>query len=214
MNRKELKKAFDEKLITEDVYKQQLFELATSKSERKNRRHYDSVSEEEFYKMLELITSKKVSIAFCLAYGAGLRIDEIIKLQKDDIRTQQRQIKIIQSKGNKDRTTVLPKAFKKDWLQYIPLGITTRAIQKTFERVSIASKINKVLFTYNNKNGKQIKRYRLHFHCLRHSFATNLLNAGVPIHQVQLMLGHENLATTSFYTKANPTETIQNLRSE
>jgi len=211
MNRQELQKAFDEKLIDEATYKQKLFELATKKKEKKHRRHYDSVTETEFLKIISKIKSKKVLIAHYLAYGSGLRLEEILNLQNDDVDLDRKIITIRQGKGDKDRKTNSPKGFKRDWKALIPLKITKMAVQKAFLKASLKAEINRVLYVAKTKAGKSINRYRLHFHCLRHSYATRALENGVPINQVQILLGHANVATTSFYVKANPMDAINSI---
>ena len=84
-------------------------------------------------------------------------------------------------------------------------------IQKSFLRASIKSKVNKVIYQFKDKNGRTKNKYRLHFHCLRHSFATRALEKGVPINQVQMLLGHSNVSTTNEYVRANPVEAIQSI---
>ena len=56
---------------------------------------------------------------------------------------------------------------------------------------------------------KLFNRKDLHFHNLRHSFATNLLNKGVPITDVQFWLGHSRLSTTSIYLKVSPDQALK-----
>jgi integrase len=47
-------------------------------------------------------------------------------------------------------------------------------------------------------------RFTLRFHDLRHEFGSQLLEAGAPLHDVQMTLGHENIKTTSTYLNATP----------
>lgn len=172
-------------------------------------REYESVTEEEFKKLISKIKSPKVLISFLLAYGSGLRIQEILNLQQDDFKNNL--IIIRQGKGGKDRKTNIPRGFKKQWITLFPLKISKVAIQKAFMKKSLEVKINRVLYEYKTKSGMIKKKYRLHFHCLRHSFATRSLEKGIPINQIQLLLGHSNVSTTSHYIKANPIDAIKNI---
>ena len=209
MKRKELQKAYKEGLINDDAYKNELFKLETASKVKKKHRIYDSVREEEFMELIKHVKSKRILIAFYLAYGSGLRISEVLHLEPDEISNNTLMVR--QGKGGKDRRVNVPKGFKKDWIKLLPLKITKMAIQKAFLKASFKANINKVLETYITKSGKTRKKYRLTFHCLRHSYGTRALEKGVPINQVQLLLGHANVSTTSRYIKANPVEAIQSI---
>lgn len=211
LSKKELKKSFAEGLITQQQYKDELFKLETTDKPKQARRNYEALTEEEFNSLIKKIRSKKVLIALYLAYCSGLRINEILSLKQDEIKITERKIIVRQGKGGRDRVTLLPKGFKKAWINIFPLQITKYAIQKSFHKASMDLGINREIYKYKTKKGKERSKYRLHFHCLRHSFATNLLEAGVPINQVQLLMGHANISTTNDYVKANPTKAIQNV---
>jgi integrase len=209
--KKELNRAYNNKLIDEDKYKEELFKLETTERKKDTKRHYDAVTEEEFENIMKEIKSKRVLIACYLAYGSGLRIAEILKLEKDDIKLQQHKIFVRQGKGRKDRPASTPKGFKTDWLSLFPLKITKMGIEKAFNTASLKAKVNKIIYTFKTKDGKERNKYRIHFHCLRHSFATRAIEKGVPINQVQLLLGHANISTTNEYIRANPTDAIQSI---
>lgn len=53
----------------------------------------------------------------------------------------------------------------------------------------------------------------LHPHMLRHTYAVSLLRAGVPLVDIQLALGHTDLATTAIYLRVEPTEAGQRIRA-
>ena len=163
-------------------------------------RLYEHVTEEELEKITKEIHSKKVLVAIYLAYHSGLRISEILNLDPEDIHLNIRQIFIRQGKGKKDRITLLPKRFKQEWKSLFPLKnfITKMGIQKSFKEASIRAKVNREIFSYETKSGKR-KKYRLHFHSLRHSFAVNLLKKGVPLNAVKILMGHSYISTTEKY---------------
>ena len=225
MDKITLKKSFQEGLIDEETFKNELFKLETvEKPKRKPKRIYEALNEEDFGKLLKVTKKNEHRLAFILAYGAGLRISEITggirgdgtimkKLMPEDIHQKEHKIFIRQAKGRKDRITYSPKWLKQSDLKYFPIKIGKRAIQGAFLRNSIKAGINWEIDKYI-RGGKEVPIYRYHFHCLRSSFVTRLLNEGVPVHHVKLLVGHESLSTTSGYAKSNPVDAIESILSK
>jgi len=145
-----------------------------------------------------------------LAYGAGLRVSEIINLKVEDLQLGELTIHLKNAKGKRDRITVMPEKLKndiknliasKDTDDYVFASerggkLSERTAQKVFENSLAKSKIKK----------------KATFHSLRHSFATHLLENGVNVRFVQELLGHQNIRTTQLYTKVtNPR--LKNIKS-
>ena len=63
---------------------------------------------EEIKRVLTLATSLKAQAMLTLAYGCGLRAGEVVRLRAGDIDSEQMIIRIVQSKGRKDRNVMLP----------------------------------------------------------------------------------------------------------
>ncbi len=220
MNKQELKKAYDEGLITQESYKDELFKLETApRPKKKEKRIYEHVNDEDFIKLLKHTKKPHHRIAFLLGFASGLRVSEIIggrrsdgtimqKLQPEDIHLKEHKIFVRQAKGRKDRVTYAPKQLKERDLKYFPLKSGKRALQAAFLSISMRAGINWKIGTYI-RNGKEVPFYRYHFHCLRSSFVTRLLNEGVPPHHVMLLAGHESLGTTTGYAKSNPVDAIE-----
>ncbi len=176
---------------------------------KKPKREYENIKEKDFANILKHCHIKKYRIIFILAYGSGLRLSEILNLQKDDINFENKTIHVRQGKGCKDRETILTKYFRKDYYNYIPFNLSKVIVQKNFLIITRDKlKINRVIDTYKTKAGKVRNIYRYHFHCLRHSFGTNLLEAGVPLNHVQRLMGHSNISTTSQYLRVGAKDAI------
>lgn len=161
------------------------------------------LSRQEISSLINAVKNPKHKLMLSLAYGAGLRVSEVIDLKIKDINFGELTIHVKQSKGNKDRISILPEKAKDDIIQLIAGKdkddfvfsserggkLTARTAQKVFESAL-------------NKAG--IKKDAT-FHSLRHSFATHLLENGVDIRYLQELLGHQNIRTTQQYTKVtNP----------
>jgi site-specific recombinase XerD len=143
-----------------------------------------------------------------LLFSSGLRVSELVGLDKDHINLQRREF-MVRGKGQKDRPVFIsPEAA--GWVaQYLnkrqdnskPLFIRYSGTQKAdlsgnFKRLTARS-VQRIIARYAKLAGitKHVSP-----HTLRHSFATDLLMNGADLRSVQAMLGHSNIATTQIYT--------------
>jgi integrase/recombinase XerD len=154
-----------------------------------------SITEPDFERLVKATPKEHHRLAFLLGFGSGMRVSEVVNLDKRHIR-EEGGILIEQGKGKKDRVVPKPKGFRPRHINLIPIGVGARALQIAF--VSSC-----------DKAGLLKEKPGLHFHSLRHGFATRCLESGMPINQVQLLLGHGNISTTSIYTRANPTDALK-----
>ena len=182
----------------------------SQKANKKGQRIYESLTESDFVRLLENTKSSRHQVAFILAYGSGLRISEVTNLKPENIDLPGKRIFIREGKGKKDRIVNTPKWLKEKHIKILPIKISERALQAGFRRASQRAGINSVIGSYQLM-GKAIPIQKFHFHSLRHSYATRCIENGVPLNQLQILLGHENLTTTNRYTKANPKDAIQSV---
>lgn len=168
------------------------------------------LSREEIQHIIEQTKNPKHQTIISLAYAAGLRVSEVVKLRVRDIDLGELTVTVRQSKGRKDRLTVLSETIK-------PLLSTIIAGQPGDEYVFVSERggrlaeatAQKVFYQCLKKAG--IKKPAT-FHSLRHSFATHLLENGVDVRYVQELLGHQNIRTTQIYTHVtNPS--LKNIKS-
>jgi integrase/recombinase XerD len=138
------------------------------------------LSVEEVARFLKAIPSLKHRSILMLAYGAGLRIGEAVRIRLSDIDRQRKVIRVSQGKGKKDRYTLLSAALLEMLDRYCwaarpeDLLFTTRfkdrpITESTVQRVCIEA-----------RNNAGIDK-RISPHTLRHSFATHLLEAGTDL---------------------------------
>ena len=167
------------------------------------------LSQQEVERLLAMARTTKTKAMLSLSYGCGLRAGEVVRLRVADIDRDQKIIRIVQSKGRKDRHVMLPAhvhQLLRQWWQertcrddahvlpaerYLFPGrgnrqhITTRQYGRLFQETVAAAGIKKPVT----------------LHTLRHSFATHLLEAGVDIRNIQALLGHDKLETTARYAR-------------
>ena len=167
------------------------------------------LSPTEVKRLLAMSPSLKARVMLSLAYGCGMRAGEVVRLRVGDIDNAQNIIRIVQSKGRKDRNVMLPAdilgllrqwwkerrtrqdagvAKERRWLfpGYKPgRPLSTRQFSRLFHEAVAAAGITKPVT----------------LHSLRHSFATHLLERGTDIRIIQALLGHDKLETTARYTR-------------
>jgi len=156
------------------------------------------VTFEEFVEILKAVKSVHHKYCIFVAYESGLRVSEVINLKKEDFNFEKKEIRINGGKGDKDRIVNLPVNWQPHMINYFPPECSKRALQKAFENACISS-------------GVKAKKPSIHFHSLRHSYATRLVRSGAKLSYVQQMLGHSDLSTTSVYLRMSPQEAIKNV---
>jgi len=159
------------------------------------------VTKEEYLEILKATPHMHHKVAFMLAFESGLRISEVVDLKPEDIDTGNEQIRINMGKNSKDRIVNLPVHWKLPYIKYIPLKCQQRALQKAFVSACI-------------KTGLRKKKPRVHFHSLRHGYATESIRAGVDLATVSGLMGHEDISTTGIYINLCPSERIAQVRSK
>ncbi len=156
------------------------------------------LSEEEITAILNVTENLKHKAVLMTIYSAGLRISELINLKIKDIDSQRMQIRIQQGKGKKDRYTILGNTTLEILRKYVSYYHPKEWLFEGSNSGQYSTtSIKKALKTALDKTG--IKKH-ITVHCLRHSFATHLLEAGTDLRYIQSLLGHENTKTTEIYT--------------
>jgi integrase/recombinase XerD len=160
--------------------------------------------------LLEAAPGPKYKAALATAYGAGLRVAEVVALKVGDVDSARMMLRVEQGKGRRDRHAMLSPqllALLRAWWRegrrrgvMLPQGwlfpgrdpvnpLTTRQLNRAVHAAAAAAGINK----------------RVTPHTLRHSFATHLLEQDIDIRVIQVLLGHAKLDTTALYARVATT---------
>lgn len=158
------------------------------------------LSYEELNVFFNACENYKYKTIFMMIYGSGLRISEATNIRVADIDSKNMRIFVRNGKGERERYTVLPKA-------------SLEMLRECYKRYRPNHPEG---YMFLNREGKPLKveRLRVHFrryrrkakisedfivHSLRHSFATRLVEEGVPLVQVKELLGHSCIRSTMTY---------------
>ncbi len=156
------------------------------------------LSEEEIILIFNQVSNLKHKAILYLIYSSGIRVSELVNLKITDIDSNRNLILIRNSKGKKDRTTLLSQALLKLLREYYQ---NYKPKEYLFEgqkggKYSTRS-VQNILKMALSKSG--IRKHAT-IHTLRHSFATHLLERGTDLRYIQELLGHSNSKTTEIYT--------------
>ena len=146
-------------------------------------------------------TRRRYELLFGLLLNSGLRISEALHLKVSDVRLVDGTAKSVRviGKGNKERLVPLPGAFGAVfgfWLKDRARGEFVFA-RATGQKPVSAQAARAYLRGMLKKAGIDKK---ISPHKLRHTYATNLLNAGAELVDIKALLGHESISTTQIYT--------------
>lgn len=156
------------------------------------------LAKKEIKAILGAIQNEKHKTMVFLAYSAGIRIGELLKLRISDLDFERALLHIQKSKGRKDRYTILSQKVISMLRKYmLSNNLKDYLFEGQYGGKYSNSSVNK--FWGRALKEAQIK-YPYTFHCLRHTFATHLLENGTDIRYIQQLLGHSSSKTTEIYT--------------
>lgn len=178
---------------------------------RRERRLPIVLSQAELRRFLAAVRNPKHLAILSIAYSAGLRVSEVVRLRPEDLDRERGLLRVRGGKGRKDRVTLLSEtalslvdaylegAHPGRWL--FPGArpgrhLTARSVQKVTADARRRAGISKTVTP----------------HVLRHSFATHLLESGTDVRLIQELLGHASVRTTEIYTHVSQRH-IRRLRS-
>jgi site-specific recombinase XerD len=135
--------------------------------------------------------------ALGVMYGCGLRISEAVALGVKDIDGARRVIRVV-GKGNKERLTPVPSPLLEDlravWREHRhPQWVF---VNKEKSGPLEAAVLTKVFGKVRNELDLDVF---ITYHTLRHSYATRLVEKGIPIETVAIVMGHASIKTTQTY---------------
>jgi integrase/recombinase XerD len=169
------------------------------------------LSPEEVARFLEAAPGPKYKAALSAAYGAGLRVSEVVALKVSDVDSGRMLLRIEQGKGRKDRFAMLsPQLLEllRDWWRIARPQVWLFPGQNPVNHLT-TRQLNRAVHATAHR--AEIKK-RVTPHTLRHSFATHLLEQNIDIRVIQVLLGHAKLETTALYTRV-ATNTIRTVMS-
>lgn len=167
----------------------------------------NTLSNSDINKMLKVCENSRDRAIIITLYGSGLRVSELLKLTVKDIN---KKIILIQGKRGKYREIILPIKVRKALKEYLEVRPKSD-ISQLFIGTKGALKrqaINKIIKKYSRK--AKVKLDKAHPHSFRHLFCKNLAEQGIGIDIIASLAGHENIETTSIYTKRTESE-LQNV---
>jgi len=155
--------------------------------------------------LFEIITKPRDRAMFRIMLRCGLRVEEIANLTLDALDLKLRRIYVHCGKGQKDRVVYISNDANQELVKYLKLRPPSRAkkiflVDKgtyTGKPISVRG-IQKRVEYYAKKAGLKIS-----CHCLRHTMATQLLNADADLVTIQDILGHTRIKTTQRYCKVS-----------
>ena len=165
---------------------------------RKERKLPKVIDKEFLLDKISKIENLKHKSIISLAYSTGMRVSEVCNLKIEDIDSKRMLIHIRNSKGNKDR--------------FVPLSPTILSLLREYFKVFKPKEYlynGQFSLQYSHRSCNEIvKKYlgsEFHFHLIRHSHATALLESGTDLRYIQDQLGHSNSRITEVYTHVSTT---------
>jgi len=155
------------------------------------------LTKNEISNLLLSIQNKKHQLMISMLYGSGLRVSEVVNIKVGDLNLEKLLLKVRNSKGKKDRLTIISAKLKDNLQEEISVKKKNNYLFTSIYNKKYAIRtIQKIFESALEKSGITKK---VTCHSLRHSFATHLLENGVDIRNIKKLLGHSSIKTTMIY---------------
>lgn len=162
------------------------------------------ISDEEIEKMRDKCKNLRDLAIIDLLYSTGIRIGELVRLNVDDIDFEEREC-IVFGKGDKERRVYFDAKTKIHLMGYINSRSDTNpalfvSLDAPYDRLQISGVEIRL-----RRLGRELGINKVHPHKFRRTMATRAIDKGMPIEQVQNLLGHSQIDTTMHYAIVNQT---------
>lgn len=160
------------------------------------------LTDEQLEQLRDSCTEKRDLAMIDMLISTGIRVGELVKLNRKDIDFNERQC-VVFGKGSKERIVYFNARTKLHLLNYLSERSDTEkalfvSLSSPHTRLTISGVENRI-----KELGKRLNISRVHPHKFRRTMATMAIDKGMPIEQVQKLLGHVRIDTTLRYAIVN-----------
>ena len=158
----------------------------------------DTYTDEALELMRDNCTTTRDLAMIDLLASSGMRVGELVTLNREDINFNEREC-VVLGKGNKERLVYFDARTKIHLQNYFDARTDDNpalfvTLKQPFERLKIGG-----VETRLREMGRRLKIPKVHPHKFRRTLATTAIDKGMPIEQVQQLLGHQKIDTTMHY---------------
>ena len=158
----------------------------------------DTYTDEALELMRDNCTTTRDLAMIDLLASSGMRVGELVTLNREDINFNEREC-VVLGKGNKERLVYFDARTKIHLQNYFDARTDDNpalfvTLKQPFERLKIGG-----VETRLQEMGRRLKIPKVHPHKFRRTLATTAIDKGMPIEQVQQLLGHQKIDTTMHY---------------
>ena len=160
------------------------------------------ISDEMIEKMRDNCKTKRDLAIIDLLYSTGIRVGELVRLNISDIDFEEREC-VVYGKGDKERRVYFDAKAKLHLQNYIESRVDNNpalfvTLDAPYDRIKISGVEIRI-----RELGRKLDIEKIHPHKFRRTMATRAIDKGMPIEQVQKILGHSQIDTTMKYAIVN-----------
>lgn len=162
----------------------------------------ETISDEMIEKIRDNCRCKRDLAIIDLLYSTGIRVGELVNINIEDVDFEEREI-VVFGKGDKERRVYFDARTKVHLRNYLDSRIDTNnalfvTLDSPFDRLKISGVEIRL-----RQLGRKLDLEKIHPHKFRRTMATRAIDKGMPIEQVQKILGHSQIDTTMEYAIVN-----------